>query len=162
MLQPEPRVRLSDKKQNLCSSVQGVKGLDLSPPQIKGCPISRSFFARCGIPQLYTQNLSSPPRASGQHQWYPTSREKRARYGAPGFVAVRKTSMVASFHAPAGRRSRWSTVRESRMKFAYAPNLDRKSGGAEWRDLQFSPLAAEPDRISCDILCGGRLVRWGI
>jgi hypothetical protein len=75
--------------------------------------VSRSFFARCGIPQSYTQNRSSPPRACGQHQWYPTSREKRARYGAPGFVAVRETSMMAPFHAPVGRQSRWMTVRKA-------------------------------------------------
>jgi hypothetical protein len=29
------------------------------------------------------------------------------------------------------------SVGESRMKFDYATNFDRKSGGAEWRDLLF-------------------------
>jgi hypothetical protein len=29
------------------------------------------------------------------------------------------------------------SVRESRMKVANAPNLDRKSGEGEWRDLRF-------------------------
>jgi hypothetical protein len=38
----------------------------LSRPRIKGCPISRSFFARCGIPRLpiYTLRLSVLPRRS--------------------------------------------------------------------------------------------------
>jgi hypothetical protein len=35
--------------------------------------------------------------------------------------------------------------KESRMKFANAINLDRKSGGAKWRDLLFSQPASNAD-----------------
>jgi len=31
-------------------------------------------------------------------------------------------------------------LKESRMHFANAANLNRKSRGAKWRDLRFSPL----------------------
>ena len=51
-----------------------------------GCPISRSFFARCGMPLPYPCDLSefaSSLKANGQDSSHPTSREKRARYGAP-------------------------------------------------------------------------------
>ena len=48
-----------------------------------GCPISRSFFARCGIPRLFPLTLDSAEALNRQHRWNPTSREKRARYGAP-------------------------------------------------------------------------------
>jgi len=33
--------------------------------------------------------------------------------------------------------------KESRMKFANAANLDRKSGVAQWRDLQCAPALAQ-------------------
>src|ERR1700722_9941254 len=49
-----------------------------------GCPISRSFFARCGIYHCsFPLTLDSSDALSGQQHWIPTSREKRARYGAP-------------------------------------------------------------------------------
>jgi hypothetical protein len=56
----------------------------------KGCPISRSFFARCGIPQTCTVRSRITNRIlrigsenKGKDSWYPTSREKRARCGPP-------------------------------------------------------------------------------
>src|SRR5580700_5617030 len=45
----------------------------------------------------------------------------------PGFPATR--------HSPASTCAAFS--KESRMKFANATNLDRKSGVAQWRDLLF-------------------------
>src|ERR1700683_98647 len=48
---------------------------------------SRSFFARCGIPPMLTASTSNESRVRGKELWNPTSREKRARYGAhPSFV----------------------------------------------------------------------------
>jgi hypothetical protein len=55
----------------------------LSPEQGPGCPISRSFFARCGIPQRSTLRAFCLLDAESSGSWNPTSREKRARYGAP-------------------------------------------------------------------------------
>ena len=46
--------------------------------------VSRSFFPRCGIPRLSTSSADWEGNDSALQQWYPTSREKRARYGAPG------------------------------------------------------------------------------
>src|SRR5580704_12511447 len=48
-----------------------------------GCPLSRSFFARCGIPQRYTGEFSTCPAKERQGSWYPTSRERRARCAHP-------------------------------------------------------------------------------
>jgi hypothetical protein len=45
----------------------------------------------------------------------------------PGFPATR--------HSPTTTCAAFS--KESRMKFANAANLDRKSGVAQWRDLRF-------------------------
>ena len=47
--------------------------------------VSRSFFARCGIP-LHSDWYPSRFKRGDQRS-PPTSREKRARYGAPEFVA---------------------------------------------------------------------------
>src|SRR5271163_1763907 len=41
--------------------------------------LSRDVGFRCSFPLT----LDSSDALSGQHRWYPTSREKRARYGAP-------------------------------------------------------------------------------
>ena len=46
-----------------------------------GCPTSRSFFARCGIPPMLTAKWIGESRVRGKVAWYPTSREKRARCG---------------------------------------------------------------------------------
>jgi hypothetical protein len=52
----------------------------------------------------------------GKEQWYPTSREKRAR--CPDFLyAAQETPMFAAF------------IEESRMKLISANELHRKSGG---------------------------------
>ena len=75
--------------------------------------VSRSFFARCG-----GRPLVAPFKPGGIPvgvQWNPTSREKRARY--PDFLyATPSNAACAAF------------IKESRMKFANATNLDRKSG----------------------------------
>jgi hypothetical protein len=75
------------------SAPAGEPGICILSPQTgPGCPISRSFFARCGIPRSSTarlQRMNRKLRASRGLKvtevglWYPTSREKRARYGAP-------------------------------------------------------------------------------
>jgi hypothetical protein len=59
-------------------------GSSTVPSRRAGCPTSRSFFARCGIPPLRPLILDTSDAFSGQHPWYLTSREKRARCGAPG------------------------------------------------------------------------------
>jgi hypothetical protein len=67
-------------------------------------------------------------------------------WGTRRFVALRKTAMVASFHAPPWvEQSRWMTekkqiLRLSRMELADATKLERKSGEAQWRDLRFQRL----------------------
>ncbi len=62
--------------------------LTVCPVTNDGCPTSRSFFARCGIPRLSTGysplndgRIHFPLRGRGS--WNPTSREVRARCGAP-------------------------------------------------------------------------------
>ena len=49
-----------------------------------GCPYLARFSGdvvyHCTVPLT----LNSSEALSGQHRWYPTSPEKRARYGAPG------------------------------------------------------------------------------
>ena len=70
------------------------------------------------------------------------------------FLETRKTILKQNCHlacpAPGPERTRISChaaldmatsaafVKESRMKFANATKLDRKSGVAQWRDLRFS------------------------
>jgi hypothetical protein len=63
-----------------------------------GCPISRSFFARCGIPQTLTSGLSGLARFWGIELRDPTSRKQRARYGAPEFVAGRIPENLVPTH----------------------------------------------------------------
>jgi hypothetical protein len=48
-----------------------------------GWAIPRSFFARYGIPPMLTLSASDGSKVRGKEQWNPTSREKRARHGAP-------------------------------------------------------------------------------
>jgi hypothetical protein len=57
-------------------------------PGVQEIRVSRSFFARRGIP-LHSDWYPSRFKRGDQRS-PPTSREKRARYGAPEFVA-RKT-----------------------------------------------------------------------
>ena len=55
----------------------------------------------------------------------------RKRRGDPDFLyAAMETTACAAF------------IKESRMKFANATNINRKSGVAEWRDLRF-PVAPQ-------------------
>jgi hypothetical protein len=69
-----------------------------------------------GYHDSFPLTVDSTDRLSGQHRWYPTSREKRARY--PNFLyATPETPTCAAF------------IEESRMKFINANKLHRKSGG---------------------------------
>jgi hypothetical protein len=89
---------------------------DLSPDQSPGCPTSRSFFARCGIPQRSILKTFCPPGAESLGSRNPTSREKRARY--PDFpYAAPASAACAAFNE------------ESRMKLVGPAPLHRKSGG---------------------------------
>src|ERR1700689_1385960 len=54
---------------------------------------------------------------------YPTLRKKREGWGTRRFVAVSKTSMRAPFHAPAGRRSRWSTDKKQKACYRAKPQV---------------------------------------
>jgi hypothetical protein len=103
-----PRVRLSDRKQNHCSSVHRAKGLVLSPLQIKGCPTSRRpgvpwdrsvakwrdlrFFSLGVIaktrrrPAVPLEQRTHPPRRARRHCSWPhrcscARRLRRARHG---------------------------------------------------------------------------------
>jgi hypothetical protein len=54
----------------------------ISRAAYRKCGVSRSFFARCGIPRT-SMAVPGEPKNVDRQPWYPTSREKRARYGAP-------------------------------------------------------------------------------
>ncbi len=75
---------------------QPHRHLSLVPP-LRTCPISRSFFARCGLPVLFPRTFDSSDVLYGQHRWYPTSREKRARYGAPVLSEGTRENRTALF-----------------------------------------------------------------
>jgi hypothetical protein len=77
---------------------------------------SRSFFARCGIPQVYPSSLSQADRSTrvplasdvGGKRW-----ATRISY----FTAVARTTYAVS-------------LKGNRMMLINATNLDRKSGGS--------------------------------
>src|SRR5580658_6859658 len=48
-----------------------------------GAPYLARFSRDVGYHGSFPLTLDSSDALSGQHRWYPTSREKRARYGAP-------------------------------------------------------------------------------
>jgi hypothetical protein len=86
------------------------------PITIAGCPISRSFFARCGIPRTFL--LDSLPRSNLDRSNHPQiCHPDRSE---PGFPATR--------HSPTSTCA--ACFKESRMKFANATNINRKSGVA--------------------------------
>src|SRR5580698_2552178 len=49
-----------------------------------GAPYLARFSRDVGYHCSFPLTLDSSDALSGQHRWYPTSREKRARCGAPG------------------------------------------------------------------------------
>src|SRR5580704_13995066 len=59
------------------------------PTNNAGCPTSRWFFARCGIPRILTFVPIERQSLAVLALWYPTSREKPARYGAPSLCCGR-------------------------------------------------------------------------
>src|ERR1700684_3523217 len=54
---------------------------------------SRDVGWHCTVPLT----LASTDALRGQHRWYPTSREKRARYGAPAFREGTRTAVLFLF-----------------------------------------------------------------
>src|SRR6202044_399288 len=54
-----------------------------SPQQRTGAPHLARFSRDVGYHCSFPSTLDSSDTLSGQHRWYPTSREKPARYGAP-------------------------------------------------------------------------------
>src|SRR6202167_1848218 len=75
--------------------------VDLVWCRVQEIRVSRSFFARCGIPQALTvrfQESLATPRVAGTEQWYPTSREKRARCGPP-IIRGEEKSLRGSYGA---------------------------------------------------------------
>src|SRR5271156_6696166 len=56
---------------------------DLVPTQRTGAPYLARFSRDVGFHCSFPLTLDSSDALSGQHPWYPTSREKRARCGAP-------------------------------------------------------------------------------
>src|SRR5258708_37127226 len=69
-------------------------------------PLSRSFFARCGIPRTSTscsRRMNPKLRASRGLEvtkiglWYPTSREKRARYGGPPRICGQDRNLFGNY-----------------------------------------------------------------
>jgi hypothetical protein len=55
----------------------------------------------------------------------------------PPDLSSRPKRTRISYHAALDMAACAAFRKESRMNFANATNLDRKSGVAEWRDLQF-------------------------
>jgi hypothetical protein len=103
------------------------------PAQMAGCPTSRSFFARCGIPQASPSSLLRHPQLpSGCPMFAPA---------LPGFPTTR--------HLPRPRMR--LSLKESRRNLLNATNLDRKSGirgpktmGEAHQSLSFRTLPFVP------------------
>src|ERR1700679_1877920 len=53
------------------------------PPQRTGAPHLARFSRDVGFHWSFPLTVDSPDALGGQHPWYPTSREKQARCGAP-------------------------------------------------------------------------------
>jgi hypothetical protein len=56
------------------------------PTRDPGCPISRSFFARCGIPRLSPQTLNSTKKSEGCGSGIPHLAKNERDMGHPGFL----------------------------------------------------------------------------
>jgi hypothetical protein len=55
----------------------------LVPKRTTGAPHLARFLRDVGFHSSFPLTLDSSDALSGEHRWYPISREKRARYGAP-------------------------------------------------------------------------------
>jgi hypothetical protein len=106
------------------------------PAPIAGCPTSRSFFARCGIPQGSPSSLL----------WTP-----QLRRGAPGCSHQRTWAEndgrpQISYVALLARATCAALLKESRMKSINATGLHRKSGGEALH--RFSLRTLPPSRAT--------------
>jgi hypothetical protein len=59
---------------------------------------------------------------------------------SPSPLSSRPKRTQSSYLAALDRATCAAFIKESRMKYTGAPKFNRKSGGAEWRDLRFSSL----------------------
>ena len=106
-------------------SVEVTRFWGSTPATVAGCPTSRSFFARCGIPQ------ASPSSLLGRHNsvgvpHVRTSVRGPKRWATPDFL----------LRAAAGATCA-ALLKESRMKSINATGLHRKSGGKPHHSLSF-------------------------
>jgi hypothetical protein len=60
------------------------RSLPLVSSRRTGAPYLARFSLDVGFHVSFPRTLDSPDGLGGQRRWYPISREKRARYGAPG------------------------------------------------------------------------------
>jgi hypothetical protein len=97
-----------------------------------------------GIPPAVSfcpPDLTAPNKSHSPSLCHPDRSE-------PGFPATR--------HSPTTACAAFS--KESRMNLANATKLDRKSGVAQWRDLQFAQSASDPGGRSTIFSLTGRSV----
>jgi hypothetical protein len=108
--------------------------VDSRSPTRDGCPTSRSFFARCGIPRFF-------PSDSRFTRW-------TERSASLLFHISRKTSEIAGFSVRSTSSGTCTAfIEQSRVKFIDANKLHRKSGGTGHPSfVGKSPSAARPMR----------------
>src|ERR1700679_1615743 len=80
-----------------------------------GAPYLARFSRDVGHHCSFPLTLESTDALSGQHRWYPTSREKRARCGAPGLRDG--TSSLVDFPSSIFPLRRESMARITRLSF---------------------------------------------
>ena len=78
---------------------------------------------------------SQPPRAGLICLNHAADRNRL--FGPPKSHRLRPERTRISCHAALDKAARAAFIKESRMKFTSATKFNRKSGGAEWRDLRF-------------------------
>jgi hypothetical protein len=95
-----------------------------------GCPTSRSFFARCGIPRYSTRNSIGVIRSAAEGSAVPGTSPGNGEFYAQTELSSRPERTRISCHAELTTSTYAPFRRERRMRTAKANKFDRKSGGA--------------------------------
>ena len=136
----------------LCQVKGEMNGFPLGslPATNEGCPISRAFFARCGIPRTLTFAATRAENLQAESFVYWRACDFFGMaiflghsYPVPKYELSSRPKRIRIFCHTALDKSPCAPFRkERRMKFAEATKPDRKYGGAKWRDLRFGLSAS--------------------
>src|SRR5271163_1163653 len=134
----------------------------LVPSPRTGAPYLARFSRDVGFHCSFPLTLDSPDALGGERRWYPISREKRARYGAPVLGEGTRLVLLQSWHTPRFQASyglkKWSSSSSScllseartRMCRTMVPEMrGEKPSGSLWQREQFCLKMRSPSSSCC-------------